>query len=101
MEELKRAVAIYIKERQEDPDLLVPAGERARYEAAFARFSSVFPTAFCLREHGRFYPIISMDKGRYLGAGFHNVMGYFRDDHAANRTHSGRKWKERTRQTLG
>jgi hypothetical protein len=79
-EELKRAIAAYIKERQEDPDLVVPAGERARYEAAFARFSSVFPTAFCLRERGRFYPITSMDKGRYLGAGFHNVMGYFRDD---------------------
>ncbi len=79
-EELKKAVAAYIKEREEDPDLVVPAGERARYEAAFARFSSVFPTAFCLRERGRFYPITSMDKGRFLGAGFHNVMGYFRDD---------------------
>src|SRR5262245_1708692 len=79
-EELKRAVAAYIKERQEDPDLVVPGGERARYEAAFERFSSVFPTAFCLRERGRFYPITSMDKGRFLGAGFHNVMGYFRDD---------------------
>src|SRR5262245_41925955 len=79
-EELKRAVAAYIKERQEDPDLVVPAGERARYEAAFARFSSVFPTAFCLKERGRFYPITTMDKGRLLGAGFHNVMGYFRDD---------------------
>src|SRR5262245_6112059 len=80
VEELKRAVAAYVKERQEDPDLVVPAGARARYEAAFARFSSVFPTAFCLRERGRFYPITSMDKGRFLGAGFHNVMGYFRDD---------------------
>lgn len=79
-EELKIAAAAYIKERKEDPDLVVPAGERARYEAAFARFSSVFPTAFCLRERGRFYPITSMDKGRLLGAGFHNVMGYFRDD---------------------
>jgi hypothetical protein len=80
LEDLKKAVAAYIKDRQEDPDLVVPAGERARYEAAFARFSSVFPTAFCLRERGRFYPITSMDKGRLLGAGLHNVMGYFRDD---------------------
>lgn len=79
-QDLRLAVAAYIKERQEDPDLVVPAGERARYEAAFARFSSVFPTAFCLREHGRFYPITSIDKGRLLGAGYHNVMGYFRDD---------------------
>ncbi|MEP7271964.1 MAG: DUF1592 domain-containing protein [Acidobacteriota bacterium] len=79
-QELKKAVATYIKERQEDIDLVVPAGERARYEAAFAHFSSLFPTAFCLRERGRFYPINSMDKGRLLGAGLHNVMGYFRDD---------------------
>src|SRR5262249_58782531 len=60
--------------------LVVRGGERSRHEAAFARFSSVFPTAFCLRERGRFYPITSMDKGRLLGAGLHNVMGYFRDD---------------------
>ena len=80
--ELKKAVAEYQKERLEDPDLIVPAGQRARYEAAFARFSNVFPTVFCLREKGRFYPITSMDKGRLLGAGLHNVMGYFRDDQA-------------------
>jgi hypothetical protein len=78
--DLDKAVAAYIKERQEDPDLVVPAGERARYEAAFARFSGIFPAAFCFRERGRFYPITSMDKGRLLGAGLHNVMGYFRDD---------------------
>jgi mono/diheme cytochrome c family protein len=77
---VKKAIAEYIKDRQEDPDLVVPAGERARYEAAFARFSFVFPTGFCLRERGRFYPIDTIDQGRYLGAGFHNVMGYFRDD---------------------
>jgi hypothetical protein len=78
--DLKAAIAVYVKERAEDPDLAVPAGQRARYESAFARFSSVFPTAFCLRERGRFYPINSMDKERLLGAGLHNVMGYFRDD---------------------
>jgi hypothetical protein len=77
---VKQAIADYIKARQEDPDLVVPAGERARYEAAFARFSSVFPTGFYARERGRFYPIDTIDKGRLLGAGFHNVMGYFRDD---------------------
>jgi Protein of unknown function (DUF1587) len=51
---VKRAIADYIKDRQEDQDLAVPAGERARYEAAFARFSSVFPTAFARPERGRF-----------------------------------------------
>ena len=30
--------------RAGDTDLVVPAGQRERYEAAFARFSSVFPT---------------------------------------------------------
>jgi len=77
---VKQAIADYIKDRKEDPDLAVPAGQRARYEAAFARFSSTFPTRFYLRERGRFYPIDSYDLGRLLGAGFHNVMGYYRDD---------------------
>src|SRR5262249_58633161 len=78
---LKEAVSAYIKERQEDPDLVIPAGQRARYEAAFQRFSSVFPDKFYLRERGRFYPLeIESDKGRYLGAGFHVRVGYFRDD---------------------
>ncbi len=80
IEELKNAIAAYTKARLEDPDLIVPAGERKRYEAAFARFSNVFPTAFCLRERGRFYPITSMDKERYLGAGLHSLLGYYRDD---------------------
>ncbi len=80
VEELKSSIAAYTKARLEDPDLMIPTGERARYEAAFARFSQVFPTAFCLRERGRFYPITSMDKERYLGSGLHSLMGYFRDD---------------------
>ena len=63
-----------------DPDLAVPAGERARYEAAFARFCSVFPDMFYKEERGRNYFDVSKDRGRYLSAGFHNVMGYFRDD---------------------
>ena len=64
----------------ENADLVVPAGQRARYEAAFAKFSSVFPDTFYVRERGRFYPDDSEDKGRLLSAGFHNVMGYTRDD---------------------
>jgi hypothetical protein len=35
---------------------------------------------FYVRERGRFFPDDSEDKGRLLSAGFHNVMGYFRDD---------------------
>lgn len=63
-----------------DPDLVVPAGQRARYEAAFARFCSVFPDMFYREQRGRDYFRVGRDEGRYLSAGFHNVMGYFRDD---------------------
>ena len=74
------ALAQQYQSRMQNPDLEVPAGQRARYEAAFARFSSIFPDAFYVRERGRFYPDDSEDKGRLLSAGYHNVMGYFRDD---------------------
>ncbi len=63
-----------------DPDLAVPAGQRARYEAAFARFSRVFPDRFYMEERGRNYFDTTKDRGRYLDAGFHSLMGYFRDD---------------------
>jgi hypothetical protein len=75
-----RAAALMQKARVGDPDLVVPDGERARYEDSFARFSSVFPDAFYIRERGRFFPDDSEDKGRLLSAGYHNVMGYWRDD---------------------
>jgi hypothetical protein len=64
----------------DDPDLIVPAGERTRYEAAFARFCRVFPDMFYKEERGRNYFDTTTDRGRYLSAGFHNLMGYFRDD---------------------
>ena len=58
----------------------MPAGQRARYEAAFARFAAVFPDVFYVSERGRYFPDKTRDTGRHLSAGFHNVMGYFRDD---------------------
>ena len=75
-----RAAALMLKARADDTDLIVPNGQRAAYEAAFARLSNVFPDVFYVRERGRFFPDDSQDKGRLLSAGFHNVMGYFRDD---------------------
>lgn len=75
-----RAAALAQKARAGDMDLVIPDGQRERYEAAFAQFSSVFPDAFYIRERGRFFPDDSEDKGRLLSAGYHNVMGYFRDD---------------------
>jgi len=72
--------ALTLKARIGDEDLIVPDGQRPRYEAAFAKFANVFPDAFYISERGRFFPDDSEDKGRLLSAGFHNVMGYMRDD---------------------
>lgn len=69
-----------------DEDLLLPAedAERKRYDAAFARFCDVFPDAFYISERGRDYVEESRkqqgEKGRLLSAGFHSMLGYFRDD---------------------
>ncbi len=69
-----------------DEDLLVPDddAERNRYEAAFQQFCSVFPDAFYISERGRGYVEESKkqdgEKGRLLSAGFHSMLGYFRDD---------------------
>ena len=52
----------------------------SRYEAAFARFASVFPDTFYVTERGRYFPDDSADKGRLLSAGYHSVVGFFRDD---------------------
>jgi hypothetical protein len=75
-----RAAALMAKWRAADDDLVVPKGQREKWEAAFARFSNVFPDVFYIKERGRFFPDDSEDKGRLLSAGYHNVMGYFRDD---------------------
>ncbi len=63
-----------------DADLHVPAGQREIYEASFARFAKVFPDHFYVSERGRYFPDNTRDVGRHLSAGFHNLMGYFRDD---------------------
>jgi hypothetical protein len=63
-----------------DPDLVVPASQRARYEESFARFANVFPDTFYVEERGKFFPDDSSDAGRLLSAGYHSVMGYWRDD---------------------
>ncbi len=75
-----RWAALSAKARANDTDLIVPHAQRARYEAAFARFASVFPDAFYITERGRYFPDDSEDKGRLLSAGYHNIMGYYRDD---------------------
>ncbi|MEX2304327.1 MAG: DUF1592 domain-containing protein [Bryobacterales bacterium] len=77
-----RWAALIDRARAGDADLVVPAAERARYEDSFRRFAAVFPDEFYIPERGRFFPDDSSDKGRFLSAGYHNVMGYFRDDTA-------------------
>jgi len=77
-----RAMALQAHARAGNRDLVVPRGERERYEKAFEQLSFVFPDAFFISERGRFFPDDSADKGRFLSAGFHNVMGYQRDDTA-------------------
>lgn len=65
-------------ELPEDPE------RRSRYEAELERFCSVFPDAFYISERGRDYVDDSKkqdgERGRLLSAGFHSMMGYFRDD---------------------
>jgi hypothetical protein len=68
--------------RIDDADLVYPAGQKARYQAAFARFASVFPDTFVVSERGRYWPDNSEDQGRFLSAGYHNTAGYYRDDTA-------------------
>jgi hypothetical protein len=50
--------------------------------ASLARFCAVFPDTFYISERGRYFPDNTRDTGRHLSAGFHNLMGYFRDDRA-------------------
>lgn len=77
----RQAFAKLLKARLADQvPLRVPAGQRPQYEAAFAQFAKLFPDAFYVSERGRFFPDDTQDKGRLLSAGFHNVIGYFRDD---------------------
>lgn len=66
--------------------LTVPAdpAEQKKYVSAFESFCEVFPDAFFISERGRDYVEESKkqqgERGRLLSAGFHSMMGYFRDD---------------------
>ncbi len=73
------------KKHDADPDLILPTdpGMRAPFEAAFAKFSDVFPDAFFITERARVYMDAEKEKensGRLLSAGLHSMTGYFRDD---------------------
>ena len=70
-----------------DPELSLSGfeDEQAEQIAAFTEFCSVFPDAFFVSERGREFldkaeETSKNEKGRLLSAGFHSMMGYFRDD---------------------
>jgi mono/diheme cytochrome c family protein len=68
-----------------DADLVLPtdASQRESFERDCQRFCELIPDAFFISERGRDYldtPKEKQEKGRLLSAGFHSMMGYFRDD---------------------
>lgn len=65
--------------------LSVPDEGKAKeaYVREVERFCRLFPNAFYVSERGRDYvgvPKDKQEKGRLLSAGFHSMMGYYRDD---------------------
>src|SRR6185503_110767 len=49
-------------------------------DADVARFCSVFPDTYVVLERGPYYDKSASPKGRFLSAGFHLMLGYYRDD---------------------
>lgn len=57
--------------------------DRVAYTKSLEQFCNIFPDQFFVSERARVYLDPSKEKkltGRYLSAGFHSQMGYFRDD---------------------
>lgn len=62
---------------------IVSNAEREQYRLDCQEFCHTFPDAFYISERGRDYldkPREQQEKGRLLSAGFHSMMGYYRDD---------------------
>jgi hypothetical protein len=71
--------------KQPHPDLVLPESPENHklIHQSFAHFATLFPDAFFISERGRDYVGKARDqqeKGRLLSAGFHSMMGYYRDD---------------------
>jgi hypothetical protein len=90
------------REKLTPPD---DAAGRTAYEETFKRFSAAFPDAFYVKERARVFLGENGETGnagRLLSAGFHNQMGYFRDDQplcelvldAAGKRELDRLWDE-------
>ncbi|XZE54204.1 DUF1592 domain-containing protein [Planctomycetaceae bacterium SH139] len=79
--------------------------QAAALRASCQRFCQLFPDRFFVSERGRDYlgtPREKQEKGRLLSAGFHSMMGYFRDDrplyelilNASEQQQLDRLWRE-------
>lgn len=88
---LNDAVLIRVESAKElqpnmDPDLVLvgDAAEQEKQLEAFRHFCSVIPNKFYISERGREFlqrdEPAKGEQGRLLSAGFHSMMGYFRDD---------------------
>jgi len=76
----------------------------SHYESTFTKFCATFPdTFFCVRARPRFLDPKSEKEltGRFLSAGLHNQMGYFRDDGPFYSLMLGDSAAARARSTLG
>src|SRR5690606_1469940 len=64
-----------------DPVLVIPAdpSRQAEAMAALTRFADLFPDAFLITERTSTW-LAADQTGRLLSAGFHSMMGFFRDD---------------------
>lgn len=64
-----------------DPVLVIPEApdQQAAALAALTRFCDLFPDAFLISERTSTW-LAANQSGRLLSAGFHSMMGYFRDD---------------------
>ena len=72
-------------EAERFPDLLPPDDPQrvTEFHESLRRFCDLFPDAFYIAERGRDYVKNKREgeeKGRLLSAGFHSMMGYYRDD---------------------
>ena len=89
------------KARAGDTDLVVPAAERTRYEASFARFASVFPDAFYVTERGRYFPDDSRGQGPPSERRLPQRDGLLPRRHSADGADPRRKGAEGTEPALG
>ncbi len=79
------AIAPGSAEAAQFPELLAPEdpGGKSEFDQSLTRFCDLFPDPFYVSERGRDYvgkKREEQEKGRLLSAGFHSMMGYYRDD---------------------